>query len=136
MSLDQCRLEDEGLARVRADDVLEVLDLGAQGASLGLEATGRPEVGAHSVLEAGGLADADDLTLGVAHEVDAGPRGERLKLLLQVVGKGGSDHAASVARPSAGQLREEVAKERIRKCLSRGTGDVALRERKLAPSPS
>ena len=49
MALDQRRLEDERFPGVGADDVLEVLDLGAQGAGLRLQAAGRAEIRAHPV---------------------------------------------------------------------------------------
>ena len=81
--LHQRRLEDHRLELVGGDDVLKIADLPDQGVGLGVGGARFLEVGAHAVPQGGGLADVDDLGLGVLVEVDARPRRDLVDLLLE-----------------------------------------------------
>ena len=81
VALDQVVLEGERLHLAVGDHEVEVGDLLDHS---GLVELGRPrglEVGADAVAQHAGLADVDDLALGVLEQVDAGPGRQLLELL-------------------------------------------------------
>ncbi len=75
--LDEVVFEGEGFALVGDGDVFEVDGLAHERAGLGVGLVGGEEVGADAGAQVLGLADVDDLALGVLVEVAAGAGGER-----------------------------------------------------------
>ena len=74
--LDEVVFEGEGFALVGDGDVFDVDGLAHERAGLGVRLVGFEEVGADAGAEVLGLADVDDLALGVLVEVAAGAGGQ------------------------------------------------------------
>ena len=70
--LDQLGFEVQRFLLGAREHVVEVVDRLGEGASLTLHAERRAEVRPDAVAQVRRLADVDHLTLGVAHEIDAG----------------------------------------------------------------
>ena len=84
--LDEVVLEREGLVLVGDGDVLEIHGLAHQRAGLGIGLRGRKEVAAHTRAQVLGLADIDDLALGVLVEITAGAGGQGSDFLQEIHG--------------------------------------------------
>src|SRR5262249_56569427 len=85
------------------DDELEIADLRHEGIRLRVARSRLLEVGAHAAPERGGLADVDDLALGVLVEVDAGPVGKPGEFVGEIDRGYGPSHSVttSTASPTA-----------------------------------
>ncbi len=131
VALDQRRLQVHRLAVGLGDDVLEVLDLLDERPRLHLERVRRAEVVAHAVAQVGRLADVDHVFLGVAHDVDAGLRGQRREPggkagAFGVVVLGG--HSRTSILPASHSARREL--------LTLGVRDLRLGRAQVSSSDS
>ena len=80
--LDEVVFKSEGFVLVGDEDVVDVDGLAHEGAGFGVGLGGFKKVGADAGAEVLGLADVDDLALGVLIEVDAGLGGEEADFLV------------------------------------------------------
>ncbi len=85
--LDEVVFKGQGLVLVGDEDVVEIDGLAHQRAGFGVGLGGFKKIGAHARAQVLGLADVDDLALGVFVEVDAGLGGEGADFLVEVHGK-------------------------------------------------
>ena len=84
--LDEVVFERQGLVLVGDGDVFEVDGLAHERAGLGVGLRGGEEIAAHACTQILGLADVDDLALGVLVEVTAGARGQGTDFLQEIHG--------------------------------------------------
>ena len=85
--LDEVVFESQGLVLVGDEDVVEVDGLAHQRAGFGVGLRGFKQVGADARAQVVGLADVDDLALGVLVEVHAGLGGQGADFLVEVHGE-------------------------------------------------
>src|SRR6185437_1255757 len=100
--LDEVVFERERLVLVGDRDVLEVHGLAHQRAGLGVSLRGGEEVAPHPGAQILGLADVNDLALGVLVEVTAGARGQGTDFLQEIHAR-----TTSLDAGEAGQIRNE-----------------------------
>ena len=80
--LDEVVLEDQRFLLVAGHQGLDVLHLAHEEGHV-RAAVAAPQVGAHPRAQLLGLAHVNDLAAAVPHQVDAGPGGQRVELVLQ-----------------------------------------------------
>ena len=85
--LDEVVFKGQRLVLVGDQDVVEIDGLAHQRAGFGVGLRGFKQIGPHAGAQVLGLADVDDLALGVFVEVNAGLGGEGADFLVEVHGK-------------------------------------------------
>src|SRR5262249_23839794 len=97
MVLDVLVLEDQRLDLAAREDELDIGDLGHYRAILGVELVGIHEVLTDTVAHVAGLADVEDLPIGILVEIDAGSMWQRGEDRLEAFGEIG--HSVSSGAP-------------------------------------